>query len=119
MYQLKTQIYLDKHEKCYKKIIIIDPIPDDPKIKNILRQIRREKLSPFDESADCCSSSSSGCMSAFIDIKCSCDLLCIDKIGDLFSYLVSNGYKINTSVTKIMLKGDARIPNLICFIEKN
>ena len=118
MFQLKTQIYLDKHEKCYKKIIIIDPVPDDPKIKSILRQIRIEKLSPFDETTDCCSSKNS-CTSAFINPKYSCDLLCVDKIGELFSYLVSNGYKINTSVTKIMLKGDARIPNLICFIEKN
>ena len=118
MYQLKTEIYLDKHEKCYKKIIIIDPIPDDPLIKKILKQIRKEKLSPFDEPTECCSSQT-GCMSAFIDPKGCCDLLCIDKIGDLFSYLVSNGYKINTSITKIMLKGDVRIPNLICFIEKN
>ena len=118
MFQLKTEIYLDKHEKCYKKIITIDPVPDDPKIKKILRQIRKEKLSPFDEPSDCCSTTS-GCMSAFIEPTCNCNLLCIDKIGTLFSYLVTNGYKINTSVTKIMLKGNARIPNLICFIEKN
>jgi len=118
MYQLKTEIYLDKHEKCYKKIVIIDPTPNDPEIKKILRQIHREKLSPFDQQNNCCSSQSK-CISAFIDPMCSCDLLCIDKIGNLFSYLISNGYKINTSITKIMLKGDVRIPNLICFIEKN
>jgi hypothetical protein len=118
MFQLKTEIYLDKRDKCYKKIIIIDPIPNDPKIKCILRQIRKEKLSPFDQPTECCSSET-GCMSAFINPSCTCDLLCIDKIGGLFSYLVTNGYKINTSVTKIMLKGNASIPNLICFIEKN
>ena len=45
MYQLKTEIYLDKHEKCYKKIIIIDPIPNDPLIKKILTSIlKKEKM---------------------------------------------------------------------------
>lgn len=117
MYQLKTQIYLDKHQKCYKKIITIEPLPDDPKIKNIIRQVRREKLSPFDEPTECCSATNT-CINAFVEPNCKCDLLCVDKIGDLFSYLKKNGYKINTSVTKILLKSDARIPNLICFIEK-
>ena len=40
MYQLKTEIYLDKHEKCYKKIIIIDPIPNDPIIKKLAITIK-------------------------------------------------------------------------------
>ena len=45
--------------------------------------------------------------------------LCVNQINLLFNYLLSNGYSIDTSVTKIMQDSDVKIQNLICFISKN
>ena len=47
-----------------------------------------------------------------------CELLCVNDIALLFSYLNQNAYNINTDVTKIMLKSSVQIKNLICFISK-
>jgi hypothetical protein len=44
------------------------------------------------------------------------ELLCMNEIADLFSYLTTNGYTIDTEITKIMLQGTEKIDKLICFI---
>ena len=40
-----------------------------------------------------------------------------NEIPDLFGFLVSNGYRIDTSVTKMMNNGDVQLTNknIICF----
>ena len=114
MYQIKSEVYLDKFDECYKKIITIHPKPKNDKLNSIIKTISRQKLSPFQENSPCCTQSK--CMYAFINPSCKCELLCIDDIAILFNFLLSNGFKINTDITKIMLKSDVRIPNLICFI---
>ena len=114
MYQIKSEVYLDKFNECYKKIITIHPKPKNDKLNSMIKTISREKLSPFQENSPCCTQSK--CIYAFINPSCKCELLCIDDIAILFNFLISNGFKINTDITKIMLKSDVRIPNLICFI---
>ena len=114
MYQIKSEVYLDKFNECYKKIITIHPKPKNNKLNSMIKTISREKLSPFQENSTCCAQSK--CIYAFINPSCKCELLCIDDIAILFNFLLSNGFKINTDITKIMLKSDVRIPNLICFI---
>ena len=51
-------------------------------------------------------------------LKKNSELLCVNDIALLFSYLNQNAYNINTDVTKIMLKSSVQIKNLICFISK-
>ena len=113
MYQITSEIYLDKINKCYKKIIIISPNPDT--LKSIIKTIPREKLSPYDESHHCCQTR---CLNAFVNPNEKCELLCVDQISILFQYLLANSFIINTDITKIMQDSDVKIPNLICFISK-
>jgi hypothetical protein len=117
MFALKSKIYLDEFNKCYKKIIIADPVPNDEKILKILKTIPNKKLSPFQETDNCCPHNR--CISAFVDPNNTCRLLCFEEITLLFQYLLSNGYTINTDITRIMLKGKNQIPELICFVQKN
>ena len=117
MFALKSKIYLDEFNKCYKKIMIIDPVPNDEKIKKILKTIPNKKLSPFDESDNCCPKKH--CLNAVLNPNNLCQLLCFDDITLLFQYLLTNNYKINTDITKIMMKGKNQIPDLICFVTKN
>ena len=114
MYQITSEIYLDKFNKCYKKIIIISPNPPDT-LKSIIKTIPREKLSPYDESHPC---QTNRCLNAFVNPNEKCELLCVDQISILFQYLLANGFIINTDITKIMQDSDVKIPNLICFISK-
>ena len=54
IYKLYKTTYLDKFNKCYKNIITINKNPNDPLLNNVLKQVSRQKLSPF-EGFDCCS----------------------------------------------------------------
>jgi hypothetical protein len=116
MYQLKAEVYLDRHDECYKKVLVISPSPKDPKLRNISRLVNRERLSPFQERSPCCPIDQ--CYYVILNPNNLCDFLCVENINLLFSYLIANGYKIDSSITKIMLKSNVVIPNLICFFSK-
>ena len=47
MYQLKAEVYLDRYNECYKKVIVISPPPKDKVLKRITKLTNREKLSPI------------------------------------------------------------------------
>ena len=44
--------------------------------------------------------------------------MCIDQLPDLFDFLLNNGYKIDTSVTKILQRTRVKMNGeLICMIQ--
>jgi len=110
MYQISSEVYLDKHNECYKNIVVITPKPTDQSLNSIIRPLSREKLSPFQEISPCCPQNR--CVYAFVNPNKRCDLLCVDDIVLLFGFLTVNGFTINTELTKIMKD----VKNLICFI---
>jgi hypothetical protein len=116
MYQIKAEVYLDRRDECYKKVIVISPPPNDPQLRKISKLVNRERLSSFQERSPCCQQDQ--CYYVILNPNNLCDFLCVDQIGILFSYLVANGYQIDSSVTKIMQNSDVVIPNLICFFSK-
>ena len=117
MYQLTVEPYLDNLDQCYKKVIVISPPPTHPALKKISRLVNRTKLSPFKTIRSCCPQDQ--CYYVIQDPRNFCQLLCINHITFLFSYLVKHNFNIDTSFTNIMQKSEVRIPNLICFISKN
>ena len=46
------------------------------------------------------------------------DFLPLENIGDFFTILIENGYKIDTEITKMLQQSSEKINNLICFISK-
>ena len=108
-FQLNSEVYLEN--KCYKKIITINKMPND--LSSIIKIVRREKLSPFDVKGNC--ECLSPCLFAILNPENKRDLLCMDDIADLFCFLLNNGYKIEDKITKIMSKKQRK---LICFISK-
>ena len=120
MYQVSSDVYLDKYNDCYKKVIVIRPSPQDDILKKITKLVNTEKLSPFQDKSPCCPEDRCKyivCNPLQIN-NCNCDFLCVNDIHLLFNYLLSNGYKINTDVTKIMQKSSVKIKDLICYISK-
>ena len=113
LYQLTSQVYLDSLDKCYKKVIVINQQPDGP-LKKLTKLLSPPPLSPFQVPSDCCASSL--CVYAILDPLNNGQLLCMNNIANLFSFLVANNYTIDTSITKIMMKTTEKINKLICYI---
>ena len=116
IYKVKAEVYLDKRNECYKKIIVIEPDPNDPTINNIIKKISRTRLSEFQEFSPCCPMPN--CYPAVMDPTNISEFLSINNIDKLFTILLANGYTIDYNLSKILMKSQVEIPNLICFISK-
>lgn len=112
-YQLRAVVYLDKRNDCYKKIVIINQKPQGP-LQTLVRSLHIPKPSPFTTYNNCCPSPY--CHQAIMHPTKSNELLCMNEIADLFSFLTTNGYTIDTEITKMMMQGTEKIDKLICFI---
>ena len=112
-YQLSSSIYLDQYNECYKKIVIINQKPTGA-LLSLIRTIHSDKVSPFKATSPCCPEPY--CLLAILNPLVTTELLCMDQIGDLFSFLTSNGYTIQYELTKIMQLSTQKIDKLICYI---
>ncbi len=114
-YTISSQPFYDSYNQCYKNILTINTKPDTP-LSSIVKRLHTPKLSPFKESTPCCPIPN--CVYAIykIDSKC-CELMTPDDIPELFNFLISNNYKIDTSITKMMNSSEVKMTNkLVCFI---
>jgi hypothetical protein len=111
-YILSLVNYYDSQRECYKKIITIDREPNG-NLKQYIKRINQVKLSPFKGSEKI------NCLYAILNPNDRNELICIEKLPVLFSWLVANGYVINTSVTNMFQKSDIKLENkMICFINE-
>ena len=112
-YQLASSIYLDSQQECYKKIILINEKPTGPLLP-LVKTIRNKQLSPFQTPTNCCPSPY--CQLGILDPNNPTQLLCMDNIATLFSFLTTNGYTIEHELTKIMQLSTQKIDKLISYI---
>lgn len=121
---LFSQPYLDPYLKCYKNIITINDMPEGP-LTNIVQRVKMNPLSPYKVPGPCTPIKKCDLALRSIgnDINCSgcCknDLMTPEEIPGLFSYLMMNGYKIDTSITKMMQNSSVNINpenQMLCFI---
>ena len=125
MYTLTTQPYLDSYCQCYRNIITINLIPEGP-LKLFVRRIQMPPLSRFKQPGPC--DPLQTCGLALISLRgvnegyyggnsCGNELMTPDEIPDLFAFLTTNGYHIDTSVTKMINTGSVRLTNknILCF----
>jgi hypothetical protein len=117
-YTLFSQVYLDKYNQCYKNIITCNVPPRGP-LEKILRRVIFYPLSTFKQPGPC--SLRQTCGIGFVSMSNSCHLMTTCEIPELFSFLLANGYKIDTSITKMLNDSDIQIvandsKKIICFI---
>ncbi len=123
MYSLVSVPYYDNLTQCYKKVIRINPAPPpDSPLNAIIKRVGPIRLSPFQVNSalsgcgDCCSNVSQCCNLLLTHIGDSNKLMCVDEIPTLFQFLTTNGFKIDTSITKMMQASNVKLSNdLICF----
>jgi len=116
---LFSQPYYNPCSQCYYNIITMNLPPKGP-LQKITRRIKLYPLSPFKFPGDCgriqtCSlglrtlrgfdgfNGNNGLNNNF----CS-DLMTTDELPDLLSFLISNGYRVDTSVTKMLNQSSIR-----------
>jgi hypothetical protein len=122
MYSLVSIPYYDNCTQCYKKVIKLNraPPPDSP-LNQIIKRVGPIRLSPFQVNSafsGCggCGNTSQCCNLLITSIQDKNHLMCIDDIPTLFSFLVTNGFTIDTSITKMMQNSSVKLSNdLICF----
>lgn len=121
---LFSQPYLDTYNQCYKNIVTINLLPKGPLIK-FIRKIKLSPLSTFSQPSPC--NTYKQYAYAILSINGGCNsgnLMTVDEVPDLISYLVSNGYTVDTSITKMFNQSDIQFQTnnsnkLICFITYN
>jgi hypothetical protein len=123
---LSTRVFLDTFNQCYRNIVVINLPPEGP-LSKIVRRLQMPPLSPFNAPGPCCNRvRAKDCSLALFSLE-GCDgvgkgrgncLMYDDEIPDLFSFLLSNGYKIDTSLTKMMNQSEVKLNDnkILCFI---
>ena len=128
MYSLVSIPYYDHLTQCYKKVIKINPAPPpNSPLNAIVKRVGPIRLSPFQvDSAfsgcggggdgGCSSNLAQSCNPLITSINNKNHLMCVDEIPSLFEFLLTNGFKIDTSITKMMQASNVKLSNdLICF----
>ena len=100
MYEVSIIPYLNICNE-YIKIITIYPKPQG-NLLSITKQISPNKLSPFQSNNNC----TQQCIFAIMDFNNKNKFLCIDKIIELYNFLIQNGYNINDQFTKLIQKNN-------------
>ena len=115
MYTLSSQVYLDTHDKIYKKILIINTKPTGV-LNNHVRQISPQKLSPF-QGNHYTSYCENRCAYALTKFCNNMEFMDPNDIPELFTFLLENGYTINTQLTQMMQTSNVKMDKeIICFI---
>lgn len=118
-YSLLSIPFYKSVNQCYVKAISIDrmPGPNEP-IKQIVKQVRFEKLSPFQEGSEC--NPIKTCGNVLIKPGSQYgEMATLDDIPLIFTWLFQNGYTVDTSITQMMNQGEVRMSNpIIGFISK-
>ena len=115
---LYLEPYLNTYYKTYQNIITLSGRPVGP-LSDFVTTLSYPKLSPFQESGQMLSPNST-CLHGLIrypnnnnyTVKNSDYFLGSDDIPNLFSFLLDNGYSIESNLTKMLYKS----PVSICWI---
>ena len=126
---LFSQPFLDTYNQCYKNIVVINLLPQGP-LADLVRFTKFPPLSEFKTPGPC--SPIKQCGYALVSLggcnmgcaKFGENLMVVDEVPDLISFLVSNGYTVDTSITKMFNQSEIRFDTntgnkLICFITYN
>ena len=107
-----------------KNIITVNLTPQGPLAK-FVRRIQLPVLSEFKQPSPC--NRIEKCCLALTSLNNDCcnkngsNLMDVDEVPNLISFLVSNGYSVDTSITKMFNQSEIRFQTdnenkLICFI---
>jgi hypothetical protein len=127
---LFSQPFLDTYNQCYKNIVTINLIPQGP-LAQFVRKVQFPPLSQFKQPGPCsrinnCGLALTSLNNVFYNnLNKGCyGFMVVDEVPNLLSFLMSNGYSINTSITKMLNTSDIRFETenankIICVVTYN
>jgi len=103
---------LNSYFKSYQNILTVSAMPSGP-LRNLVSRIKFPKLSefssPFSSLSIECGTYVLGRYTSSINMSNSDCFMYADDIPSVLSYLVANGYTIDTSLTTMLQKSEIRI----------
>jgi hypothetical protein len=127
---LFSQPYLDRYNQCYKTIVTINLPPQGP-LASLVRRVNFPPLSQFKQPGPCSRSQQCGLALTSICGMVGCyknkntdNLMVVDEVPNLLSFLLSNGYSVDTSITKMLNQSDITFDmnnekKIICLLTYN
>ena len=127
---LFSQPYLDTYNQCYKNIVVTNKKPKGP-LGDLVRFVQFPPLSEFKQPGPCSPLKQCGYALASLGGSCTSgcakfggNLMVVDEIPDLVSYLTENGYTVDTNMTIMFNTSDIRFDTntgnkLICVVTYN
>ena len=127
-FSLFSQAYLDRHNQCYKNIIIVNLPPQGPLGKFVVR-LNFPLLSDFKQSSECNRIKRCGLALRSLDdeigggINCY-PLMTVEDVPNLISFLFENGYTVDTRITSMFNDSGLQFNEntemkLLCFVTYN
>ena len=127
---LFSQPFLDTYNQCYKNIVTVNLIPQGP-LAQLVRRVQFPPLSQFKQPGPCSRINNCGLALTTLNgvfynnLNKGCSgFMIVDEVPNLMSFLLSNGYYINTSITKMLNTSDIRFETenankIICVVTYN
>jgi hypothetical protein len=117
-FTLFTQPFYNQQNQCYQNIITVNTMPEGP-LKSLVMRIQLPRLSQFQQEGPCNHIQNCGLVLHNIGANChSCNYMTPNDIPNLFAFLTSNGYQVETQLTNMMIQNDVKLTNsrIICFV---
>jgi hypothetical protein len=127
-FTITSQPFYDQYNQCYKNIMMVNIEPRGP-LRRLVRRIKLPKLSPFQREEPCnpipqCGLALQSLRGEYSDINrfcklvngrvcknSGCDLMTPDEIPDLITFLIENGYQIETQITNMLNQSELKLSN--------
>jgi len=117
-FTITSQPFYDQYNQCYKNILSVNLEPNGP-LKYLVRRLQLPRLSPFQRDTPCnplpkCGlalASLQGFNSTCCKYNSGCNLMTPDEIPNLITFLLGNGYQIETQLTNMLNQSEIKLTN--------
>lgn len=93
--------------KCYKNVLVVDKLPQGP-LQQFITQLNFPKLTEYFQTEQCCNGLKNCALAIRLqsDNSC-CSATTADELPELVSFLIGNGYQVETQLTSMMTQKHA------------
>ena len=115
-FTIMSQPFYDEYNKCYKNILVLNNEPNGP-LRQFVRQTKFPKLSQYQQETPCIPIPNCGLAIQSLGGACckkmssGCDLMNPNEIPTLISFLLSNGYQIETQISNTLQQSGISLTN--------
>ena len=117
IYKVLSYIWLDGINKCYKKILVVNNKPENSAFKNIIKTFPIKRKSPYDD-IYCCDGPPH-CVHGILNPKNKREFLGVNDVDILFTFLVENNFKLEETLTDILMKNKIYHHHLVMVFSDN